>query len=142
MEQYLEFAGNHPFLIGAFALVLATIVWTETRRFTGGYQRLSPSDAVRLMNDGDTLLLDVREDAELQQGMIDGAKHIPLGNLAKRIGELDKHKNKNILAYCRTGSRSAQACGILRKNQFEKVHNLSGGLMAWQSANLPVKRRR
>jgi rhodanese-related sulfurtransferase len=142
MEQYLEFAGNHPFLIGAFALVLAMIVWTETRRFAGGYQRVSPNDAVRLINDGDTLLLDVREDAELQQGMIDGAKHIPLGNLAKRIGELDKHKTKNILAYCRTGSRSAQACGILRKNEFEKVHNLSGGLMAWQSANLPVKRRR
>lgn len=142
MEQYLEFATNHPLLIGAFVAVLAIIIWTEARRFTVGYQRVSPTDAVQLINHSDTLLLDVREDAELQQGMIEGAKHIPLGHLAQRIDELKPHRDKHIVAYCRTGSRSAQACGVLRKHEFEKVSNLSGGLMAWQSANLPVKRRR
>ncbi len=142
MEQYLEFATNHPILIGGFAAVLGLIIWTETRRFTVGYQRLSPSDAVQLINKGNALLLDVREDAELQQGTIEGAKHIPLANLSQRIEELKQHRDKDILAYCRTGSRSAQACNVLRKHEFEKVFNLSGGLMAWQSANLPIKRRR
>ena len=42
---------------------------------------------------------------------------------------------------CRSGAQSAQACATLRKAGFEKVHNLRGGVLAWQSANLPLTRK-
>mgnify|MGYP000494151961 CR=1 FL=1 len=50
-------------------------------------------------------------------------------------------KGKPIVAVCRSGSRSGSACNMLRKNGFENVKNLRGGMMAWESANLPVKRK-
>jgi rhodanese-related sulfurtransferase len=141
MEQYLEFVSNHPLLFAALAAVLAMLVWTEVRRFTAGYQTIGPNDAVRLMNQGEPLILDVREDSEVRQGKIEGAKHIPLGVLAKRIDEVAGNKDKPVIVYCRSGNRSAAACGILKRSGFENVHNLKGGVMAWSQANLPLKKK-
>jgi rhodanese-related sulfurtransferase len=93
--------------------------------------------ATRLYND-DALILDVREDKEFASGHIPKAKHIPLGKLASRIQELEKHKGKPILVTCRSGQRSARACGMLKKAGFETVYNQEGGIIAWERANLPV----
>ncbi|HDP89839.1 MAG TPA: rhodanese-like domain-containing protein [Thioalkalivibrio sp.] len=142
MDQYLEFISNHPLLFLALAAVIAMLIWTELRRFTVGYQIITPNDAVRLMNQGDALILDVREDNEVRQGFIEGAKHIPLGVLAKRIDEISGSKGKPVIAYCRSGNRSASACSILTKAGFENVHNLKGGVMAWSQANLPLKKKK
>lgn len=141
MDQYVEFVSNHPILFAALAAIVVTLVWTEIRRLTSGVAILSPSNAVLLMNHEDTLVLDVREDGEVAQGKIEGAKHIPLGMLVKRMEELAPHKDKAVIAYCRSGNRSAHACSMLRKAGFQRVHNLRGGIMAWQAANLPVKKR-
>jgi rhodanese-related sulfurtransferase len=141
MQEYITFFQNHPFLIGGFVAISAMIVWTELRRLNRGYQDLSPAEMVRMMNDGETLVLDVREDSELSQGKISGARHIPLRNVAKRIAELEKDKGKNVIAYCRVGNRSGVACSQLVKNGFEKVYNLKGGITAWQSDNLPMSKK-
>jgi rhodanese-related sulfurtransferase len=74
--------------------------------------------------------------------MIEGAKHIPLSALKQRLSELDPSRERDIVAYCRSGNRSAQACKLLLKNEFKKVHNLQGGVMAWESASLPLKKKR
>ncbi len=141
MAQYLDFVGNHPYLFAILAAIIVMIVMAELKRLTSGLQAVTPVEAVQLMNHEDTLVLDVREDNEVAQGRIGGAKHIPLGLLGKRIEELAKHKDKTVIAYCRSGNRSGQACNVLRKHEFSKVYNLTGGIMAWQSANLPVKKR-
>ncbi|HID82478.1 MAG TPA: rhodanese-like domain-containing protein [Chromatiales bacterium] len=141
MQEYITFLQNHPLLISGFAAVLVLILWTELRRLNKGYSDLSPAETVQLMNREDVVLLDVREDSELGQGKIAGAKHIPLRNVAKRATELEKDKDKNIVAYCRIGNRSGVACNQLVKRGFEKVHNLKGGFTAWQSDNLPVSKK-
>lgn len=141
MDQYLEFVTNHPLLFAALAAVVAMLVWTEVRRFTAGYQTVTATDAVRLMNQDDATILDVREDSELRQGKIEGARHIPLGTLPKRVDELSAAKDKPVIVYCRSGNRSAAACSILRKSGFENVYNLKGGVMAWSQANLPLKKK-
>ncbi len=141
MEQYVEFVGNHPLLFAFLVAVIALIIFTEIRRFTLGFKSVSPTEAVQLINHEDTLVLDVREDGEVRQGTIGGAKHIPLAHLQKRLQELDKHRDKPVIAYCRSGNRSVSACNILRKHEFAEVYNLSGGIMAWESANLPLKKR-
>ena len=105
-----------------------------------GIKQVDPQGAVMLFNHEDALLLDVRADSEFADGRIPKARHIPLGQLQKRLGELDKFKAKPIVAVCRTGSRSSHACRILRKAGFENVNNLAGGMSAWGQAGLPTEK--
>ncbi len=105
-----------------------------------GVKQVSPQEAVMLFNHEDALVLDVREKSEFSDGHIPKAKHIPLGQLKTKVGELDKFKDKPIVAVCRSGSRSGHACGMLKKAGFEKVHNLAGGMGAWDQAGLPKER--
>ena len=102
-----------------------------------GVKQIGPQEAVLLFNHEDALVLDVREQSEWADGHIGRAKHIPLGQLKNRLADLEKFKGKPIIAVCRSGQRSNSACGILRKAGFEKLHNLAGGMQAWQQAGLP-----
>ncbi|MCK5647932.1 MAG: rhodanese-like domain-containing protein, partial [Gammaproteobacteria bacterium] len=102
---------------------------------------ISPQQAVQLMShETGSLVLDIREDKEYQSGHIKDSIHIPLSALKSRVSELDKYKDNNIILGCRSGSRSGRACGILKKSGFEKVHNLRGGVLAWESENLPMNK--
>jgi len=56
------------------------------------------------------------------------------------LTELDKFKESPVVICCRSGHRSAQACGQLKKSGFEKIHNLEGGTLAWQDAGLPLNK--
>ncbi|WP_022950638.1 rhodanese-like domain-containing protein [Leucothrix mucor] len=141
MQEYIEFARANPLLFLGFFAVLALIIWTEYGRMTRKYQVVPVNTAVKLMNDDKTLVLDVREDREIQDGMIKGAKHIPLGNLSTRLNELEKYKNSPVLVYCRTGNRSGGACQTLTKAGFANVNNMSGGIVAWETAGLPLAKR-
>ena len=75
------------------------------------------------------MLIDVREPHEYRICSIPGAKLIPLGELPKRLSELDP--NADIVIHCKSGMRSAKACGILRQAGFEHVRNMEGGILAW-----------
>jgi molybdopterin/thiamine biosynthesis adenylyltransferase/rhodanese-related sulfurtransferase/molybdopterin converting factor small subunit len=74
-------------------------------------------------------LIDVREPHEWQIGHIEGAKLIPLGELPKRVNELDSAVE--IVAHCKSGVRSAKACDFLRQAGLKKVSNMTGGILAW-----------
>jgi len=79
--------------------------------------------------DGDVFLLDVRNPVEYDICKIDGSHLIPLDELLDRIHELDSARD--IVAYCRSGARSAKAIGILQEAGFRKLRNLKGGILAW-----------
>ena len=115
----------------------AMLAWSFIGNKLSGVDDADTLKATRLYND-DALVLDVREDKEFAAGHIPKAKHIPLGQLANRIKELDKFKGKPVLVTCRSGQRSARACGMLKKAGFETVYNQAGGIIAWERANLPV----
>ncbi len=140
MQEYIDFARNHPILIFGFVAILTLVIKTEISRFTRKYKQININEAVSLMNKDNTSILDVREDKEIQGGMIKGAKHITLRDLSSKIAEVG-NKQTPVLVYCRTGSRSGYACNILTKAGYEDVSNLTGGIMAWESANLPVVKR-
>ena len=137
MEQYIDFIANNPILFVILAVIVGMIIWTELRRFTRGFKDITPIEVVQMMNHENALLLDVREDAELNQGRIAGAKHIPLSVLKQRVEELNKFREKPIITFCRSGNRSVQASSMLKKNQFENVFHMKGGMLAWESADLP-----
>ena len=141
MAQLIEFASNNIMLVAALAVILVLILKTEIGLKLSNIPQLSVNEAVRLMNDDNVVLLDVRESSEYSSGHIRDSIHIPIASLNKRVGELEKHKNKQILAYCRSGSRSNTACRSLSKLGFENVSNMAGGIMSWSSANLPVTKK-
>ena len=84
-------------------------------------------------------IVDVRQADEFDGslGHIPGAKLIPLGDLADRVGELDAEKP--VVAVCRSGSRSAQATVILGKAGFKKLANLAGGMLRWRAEGHQVE---
>ncbi|EFQ84618.1 rhodanese-like protein [Aeromicrobium marinum DSM 15272] len=83
----------------------------------------------------DLVVLDVREPHEWQAGHIDGAVHIPLGELTSRVGDLDPAART--LVVCHVGGRSARATAWLQ-SQGHDVVNLDGGMDAWEAAGRPV----
>ena len=90
-------------------------------------------------NRASTIVVDVREAAELTDpefGMIEGASHVPLGELAARAEEFGKEMP--VVAVCRSGKRSAQATVILRRAGFTKLANISGGMIRWRALGLPT----
>ncbi len=82
-------------------------------------------------------MLDVREDDEWRAGHIDGAVHIPLMQVPRRLAELDAHDR--VLVVCKVGGRSAQATQFLCA-QGRDAANLSGGMIAWEAAGRPMVR--
>ncbi len=141
LTQISEFAVNHPFLVLAFVVLLVLVVANELRTATQRFASLTPAAAVQLMNNDDIVVLDVREPTETAAGKIAKAIQIPVGAVKTRIAELDKHKNKTLLVYCKTGARSGAACKELSNNGFDKVYSLNGGLLAWQEAHLPISKK-
>jgi rhodanese-related sulfurtransferase len=105
-----------------------------------GVRQVSAQEAVQLFNREDALILDVRESSEYHDGHIAKSRHVPLGKLKTELVALEKFKDRAIVAVCRSGSRSQRACGILKKAGFAKVHNLEGGIHAWEQAGLPRER--
>lgn len=98
----------------------------------------------RLDSANPPLLLDVREADEFngELGHIRGAILIPLRHLPERARELDKDREREIVAICRAGVRSTTAAAILTGLGFEHVCNLRGGMLDWIEAKLPVENRR
>lgn len=141
MSQLITFATNHPFLIAAFIMICVLLVMNLMGDRLRGYQSVPPVQATQLINRDNAIIVDVREDNEFQQGHIVNSMHIPLGYFKDRIVELEKHRDKPIIVGCRSGHRSGHACALLKKAGFEQVFNLSGGVMAWQNANLPLTRK-
>jgi rhodanese-related sulfurtransferase len=141
LERILEFIGNHPLLILAFAATLGALLASEISRRLSGMKTVDAVGATQLSNRESAVFLDIRDDGEYRGGHIPDAIHIPLKQLSERISELSKHKNYPVIAYCRSGSRSNGAGRILKKNGFENVYNLTGGIIAWQKANLPLSKK-
>jgi rhodanese-related sulfurtransferase len=104
---------------------------------SAGHADVTPAEARARAQTG-ALLLDVREPAEWRTGHAPGAIHLPLGQLGARLAELPP--DREIIAVCRSGSRSGIAAAQLRRAGFTQVRNMAGGMNAWARAGLPVER--
>jgi molybdopterin/thiamine biosynthesis adenylyltransferase/rhodanese-related sulfurtransferase len=101
----------------------------ETPPMADGIQEITPKDLKARQDRGDDLfILDVREPHEYQICNLKG-KLIPLGELTRRVNELDS--SREMVVHCRSGKRSADAIQFLQKAGFKKLWNLKGGVLAW-----------
>ena len=139
MQQLVEFAGNHSVLFLALGVILGLLTYNLLIGSKGG---VDPMTATAKINHDDAVVLDVRPAADFSAGHIINAINVPMNGFSKQIGSLEKYKDRPVIISCRSGSQSTQACGQLRKQGFNEVYNLRGGLLAWQNANLPVTRKK
>jgi rhodanese-related sulfurtransferase len=94
----------------------------------------------KLSNDDNAVILDVRTDAEVAEGIIPNAIHIDIykgQGFIYKLEELDK--SKNYYVYCRSGNRSGQACRIMEQLGFENAYNLEGGILQWTGDIVDLK---
>ena len=96
----------------------------------------APDEVAALIREADVQLIDVRRPDEHEAGRIAGDRHIELTALAGAADSIDR--DRAVVFYCRTGSRSAMATAAFRDAGYD-AHNLDGGLIAWQAAGLPLE---
>jgi rhodanese-related sulfurtransferase len=136
MEQLVEFAGNHPWLVaGLFASAFA-VVFFELRLRAVGTTHVSAADAVRLINKG-ALVIDVRKPEEFAAGHIVNARNVGLDRI-QQGDDVHKQKSKILLAVCADGSSAGRAAGLLRKAGYENAFSIKGGIAGWRADNLPL----
>ncbi len=142
MEQLVEFAGNHLALVAAFAVIVVLLAQNFMSDM-GGKGMLTPQEATEMINRKDAVVVDVRPIADFSKSHIINSINIPAASLNKQLSQLEKYKDKGVpvILACRSGAQSSVACKTLAKSGFEEVYNLKGGILAWQSANLPVSKR-
>ena len=114
--------------------VLAIVVAYNYFKSSGNYQTVTAGDIAQLKKKHPKLVvIDVRTPGEIAGGKIKKAleMNIQSGGFGQQISKLPK--DQAYLVYCRSGSRSAMACGMMDKQGFEQLYNLRGGYMAWSS---------
>ena len=118
--------------------IIGALIWTLFAGRSRGVVRINPMDVTRLINSSDAVVVDVRADAEYRKGHIINAINVPQSQLQAQLTSLDKYKSRPIITVCRNGQESARAGAVLKQQGFDQVHTLSGGLMTWETANLPL----
>jgi glyoxylase-like metal-dependent hydrolase (beta-lactamase superfamily II)/rhodanese-related sulfurtransferase len=104
---------------------------------SGDIEDITTAELNAILNNGhDLAVVDVREPWEYRQGHVPGARLIPLGDLAARVGELDLTRPTAVI--CASGNRSQSAAALLGQKGFAKVYNILGGVTAWVDAGFPV----
>jgi rhodanese-related sulfurtransferase len=94
-----------------------------------GIEIITPEELKQKLEAGEKLeLVDVREDEEVEQGIIPGAKHIRMGTIPENLHQFDK--DTEYIFICRSGRRSENVCYYL-KDQGYKVRNMIGGMLEW-----------
>ena len=139
MQQLFEFVGNHLYLWVGLVVVLGMLIKSEFDSRVGAPIHLSAMNAIRLINNNDALVIDVRESDAFKKGHIKDAINLPLSSIKEKIGELAaENKDSVVLAYCNSGATSTRACRLLAQAGFTNVHNIAGGIKGWLDAKLPV----
>jgi rhodanese-related sulfurtransferase len=141
VDQLAPFIAKNWILVGALLVIVFLLINSFFGGMLKGFKSVSPSEAVLMINRDDAVVLDVREESEYQDGHIINAMHVPLSQLNDKQEQLAKYKDRPIIAACRSGQRSGQACATLKKAGFENVSNVRGGIMSWQNQNMPVTTR-
>ena len=115
-------------LYGMLAAIVGFQLW---RRFEArSIPRYGALEVAEKIRSGAGMLVDVRTAGERSLTSIPGSLHIPMNQLATRMSELERHRDKEMIFYCATGSRSIVAAVRARKAGFQSAH-LEGGIATW-----------
>ena len=135
MAKFIEFSLRHWQLVLAFIGLTIALIITESRR---AGKTISSASAVRLINQHNAVVLDLREHKEFTQGHITGAINIPFAAIKDRLAELTAYKDTPIILVCKIGQHSGTVGKQLNQAGFTQVCRLFSGMSGWQADGLPV----
>lgn len=135
MAQFIEFLGQQWLLVSGLVVAIALLIRHESQR---GGATLSPQQVINEVNKNQAVVLDLRDAADYKKGHIVDAINIPSAKLADRISELESYRDRPLILVCKMGQHSGAAGKTLAANGFVNISRLSGGMMEWQSMQLPL----
>ncbi len=141
MQQYVEFAGNHPIVVVIWVGLLLAIIVSYVQSLFSKIKFVSPTELTLQVNREDALVLDIRSNDDFKRGHITGARNIPLAQLSTQISSLEKAKDAPIIVVCQAGMSAQGAAKQLSAAGFSRVSVLSGGMGKWAEASLPVVKK-
>ncbi|MBE2272081.1 MAG: rhodanese-like domain-containing protein, partial [Anaerolinea sp.] len=134
LEPFMVEAGTAP----EFDPALLAAVDNFLSTLPEGYALVSAANLAAELVENPPILIDVRSDDEWAQGYIEGAQHIWINEFMARVSELPADKDANIVIYCQSGVRGAIGMALMRIMGYTNVRNMSGGVNAWNNAQLPL----
>ena len=137
MHEITQFVVRHWMLVSAFVVVLILLLIEEAQNPSAKGQ-LTPTAAIHLINHDKAIIVDLREADAFQDGHIIGAKHLSADDFDQLKDKLERHRKKQIILADVNGSKAMGIAARLKKDQFEQVHVLKGGMAAWKAAEMPT----
>ena len=138
MERLPEFVGNHLFLFSLLVSILMLLIWNLFGDMLSGVKLLLPEEVTRRINREDAKVIDLRTQKEFEKGHIIDAINISVDQLSGQLDKLKKYEENGIIFCFATGAVSTKEARKLMGEGYEKVYSLKGGILSWQSANLPL----
>ncbi len=135
MDKFIEFATNHPLLVGAFVGLWILFFYTESKR---GGRSVSAQIVTNLVNRHNGLVVDVRSSEDFREGHIPGSVNVPMDRLLDRLEQIKSHQELPVILVCNMGTNATAASRQLKEHGFTQVYRLAGGIQAWRGDNLPV----
>ncbi|WP_406665063.1 rhodanese-like domain-containing protein [Gallaecimonas sp. GXIMD1310] len=139
-SELLTFLANHPYLTGGWVVLFLLLVWSLIQGATSKVKAVSAQQAVFLMNQDNSVVVDIRASADFRKNHIAGAMNVSREQILKGdLKNLEKHKDDPIIVVCNVGQSAKVAASQLDKAGYNAVYVLTGGMQGWQDAGMPVK---
>jgi rhodanese-related sulfurtransferase len=135
MELFFQFVSYQWYWFALLALLVGLLLYYENRK---AGPSVTTQQLTSLVNNSNGVVLDVRPAADFRQGHIVDAVNIPHEQVANRLAELEKYRDRPLILVCKMGQHSGAAAKAIRAAGFEQVYRLGGGMMEWTGASLPL----
>lgn len=140
IDRLIEFTLNHYILSLGLIVVMYLLVQELFDTALKKFGFVSPLLAVTKMNNGNTVVIDVREHDEFNKGHIEGAVNLPFSKIKEQTSSVDAYKDNQVLIVCQDGTRSSSAGKLITKAGLKDVFVITGGMQSWQEDyKLPIK---
>lgn len=141
MQQYtpyFEFIKNHWLLVLAFFIVLGLIIFEEMRKNIGSGKNILPQKAVDLINHGNAVVIDLRDQQAFISGHILESINVVSKDMTEAVKKIAAYKKQTVILLGKDEHSAASLQAKLQKEGFADVHVLRGGITAWKNASLPI----
>lgn len=139
MEQLISFVSQHWILCSIFLVMLLALVINEYFIAASSSGNLNTTEALEWINHKEAVVLDIRSAQQFSEGHIIGSLNIPIEVFDKKMGLLEKFKDRDLIIVCNAGQTSQKMVSDLKAKGFKPL-GLSGGILAWRNAGLPLSK--